>query len=262
MRKVWFATGMVLFAACTGKPEENAEKAEDESTLATMQYLQGIWLDDNTGMPILKVKGDSMYLASQVNAPFRFSISRDTILVYGSEWVAYRISDISENIFRFYTSTGEWVSLHKSDSDTIPFGYRPVAEPERKVIKKDSVVISGGKRYRGYVYINPSTKKVFHPTVTEEGMIVDNVYYDNIIHICVYEGRNRLYSKDVSKEMFEGVVPSGFLRMAILSDMDFMGVSAETYHYQATVSIPDELSYFNIDLLIDKDGNISYKLKE
>ena len=63
------------------------------------------------------------------------------------------------------------------------------------------------------------------PGVSEEGLGVDNVYYDNIIHICVYEGRKSLYAKDITKQMFKGVVPDDFLQWAILSDMDFMGGS-------------------------------------
>ena len=78
-------------------------------------------------------------------------------------------------------------------------------------------------RYRGYVYINPSKIKVMRPGVSEEGLGVDNVYYDNIIHICVYEGRKSLYAKDITKQMFKGVVPDDFLQWAILSDMDLWG---------------------------------------
>ena len=53
------------------------------------------------------------------------------------------------------------------------------------------------------------------PGVSEEGLGVDNVYYDNIIHICVYEGRKSLYAKDITKQMFKGVVPDDFLQWAI-----------------------------------------------
>lgn len=98
--------------------------------------------------------------------------------------------------------------------------------------------------------------------MTDEGMIVDNIYYDNIIHICVYQGKKRLYAKDIRKEMFEGTVPDDFLQMAILSDMNFMGVDAEGFHYQATVSMPDDLSCYYVNLLIDNDSNLSFKLKE
>ncbi|HJC99057.1 MULTISPECIES: DUF4738 domain-containing protein [Bacteroidaceae] len=263
MRKVLSVTLFVfLIAACTGSVEKKEEKAEDERNQLIMQYLQGIWVDDNTGLPMLKIKNDSIFLASQVNAPFCFSISGDTLQAKSSEQTTYRIVKIEEHVFQFYTSLGDLVSLHKSDTDTIPFGYQPVAKPEKKVIEKDSVFYFQGKRYRGYAYINPSTKKVFRPTVTEEGMIVDNVYYDNIIHICVYQGKQCLYAKDIEKEMFAATVPDDFLQMSILSDMSFIGVDSDGYHYQATISMPDDLSCYYVNLLIDEEGVLTFKLKE
>ena len=263
MRKVlFFMLFMPLIAACTGSVEKKDEKAVEERNQMIMQHLQGIWIDDNTELPMLKIKGDSIFLASQINMPFCFSISGDSLLAKGLEPVAYRIIKIEEHVFQFYTSLGDLVSLHKSDNDTIPFGYQTVTEPEKKVIEKDSVFYFQGKRYHGYAYINPSTKKVFRPTITEEGMIVDNVYYDNIIHICVFQGKQRLYAKDISKEIFEGTVPADFLKMSVLSDMKFTGVDSEGYHYQATVSMPDDLSCYYVNLLIDEKGTLTFKLKE
>ena len=263
MRKVlFFMLFTPLIAACTGSVEKKDEKAEEERNQMIMQHLQGIWIDDNTELPMLKSKGDRIFLASQINMPFCFSISGDSLLAKGLEPVAYRIIKIEEHVFQFYTSLGDLVSLHKSDNDTIPFGYQTVTEPEKKVIEKDSVFYFQGKRYHGYAYINPSTKKVFRPTITEEGMIVDNVYYDNIIHICVFQGKQRLYAKDISKEIFEGTVPADFLKMSVLSDMKFTGVDSEGYHYQATVSMPDDLSCYYVNLLIDEKGTLTFKLKE
>lgn len=127
---------------------------------------------------------------------------------------------------------------------------------------KDSIVMYDNIRYRGYVYINPSRIKVMRPGVSDEGLEVDNVYYDNIIHICVYEGKKSLYAKDIHKQMFEGTIPNEFLQWAILSDMDFCGVDARGYHYQATVCIPDGELCYMIDIIIEKDGTISYALVE
>jgi hypothetical protein len=91
---------------------------------------------------------------------------------------------------------------------------------------------------------------------------MDNVYYDNIIHICVYEGKNKLFSKDVYKKDFNEVVPEEFLQWAILSDMEFIGVNEKGYQYQATISIPDEITSYIVNLSISTDGNIQYTLKE
>lgn len=246
--------------SCGGKKEV---QEKDDADLEAVRMLQGVWLDDNTEIPILKIKGDSMYLASQVNVPFKFGISGDTLISYGAGKTAYRIQKLGEHVLQFYTSTGDLMSLHKAESDTISFGYE-VEKPEleTQVLQKDSVFMFQGKRYRGYAYINPSTKKVIRPGITDEGLQVDNVYYDNIIHICVYQGTQRLYAKDITKEMFAGTVPENFLQGAILSDMDFMGVDAQGYRYRATVCVPDGSSCYYIDLQIDKEGELSFTLKQ
>ena len=58
-----------------------------------------------------------------------------------------------------------------------------------EVTKRDSVVTYNGTRYRAYVYINPSKMRVIKTTYSEDGISMDNVYYDNVMHICVYEGK-------------------------------------------------------------------------
>lgn len=264
MRKVLLAALFAfLVTACAENRNKQDGQAQNERNQLAKQQLQGIWVDENTELPMLKIDGDSIYLASQVNTPFRFSISGDTLIAHSSERVTYRITKLEPHVFQFYTSQGDLITLHKSDTDTIPFGYQTVIEPvQKEVIEKDSVFFYQGNRYRGYAYINPSSKKVYHPVVTEEGMIVDNVYFDNIIHICVFQGKQRLYAKDINKEMFENIIPADFLKMAILSDMSFMGVDSDGYHYQATVSMPDELSCYYVTILIDRQNNISFKLKE
>ena len=89
-----------------------------------------------------------------------------------------------------------------------------------------------GTRYRGYVYVNPSTMKVVRSSYSEGGISVDNVYYDNVIHICVYEGRRMLYGKDITKKAFAGIFPEDILSQMILADMNFMGVDNKGYQYQ------------------------------
>ena len=97
---------------------------------------------------------------------------------------------------RYRTSVGETVSLHKAESDTLSFGtVVPVKVVESEVFEKDSVIFHGGERYRGYSYINPTKKRVTLVSINEEGLPVENIYYDNIIHICVYKGKERLFSK-------------------------------------------------------------------
>ena len=126
-----------------------------------------------------------------------------------------------------------------------------------EVTQKDSVVFYNGIRYRAYVYINPSKIKVIKTTYSEEGISMDNIYYDNIMHICIYEGRKCLFSSDITKQMLENVISTDFLPQSILSEMNFKNVDRKGFHYQATVCIP-ESSVCNIaDLSVSFDGKLT-----
>ena len=228
----------VALSSC-GTPQQKASALEENKEAKSL--LEGIWLDDNTETALLRVKGDTLFYADAATAPVAFKIIGDSLITYGARTNGYKIEKQGEHIFWFHSAVGDVIRLHKSDA-------------ENDFLTYDNV------RYRGYVYINPSKIKVMRPGVSEEGLGVDNVYYDNIIHICVYEGRKSLYAKDITKQMFKGVVPDDFLQWAILSDMDFMGVDSKGYHYQATVCIPDGASCYMVNITAGKDGGLAFEL--
>ena len=76
-----------------------------------------------------------------------------------------------------------------------------------------------GVRYRAYVYINPSQMKVVKTTYSEDGISMDNIYYDNVMHICVYDRKG--------------------------------------YHYQALVCIPESPVCNLVNLTISFDGKLN-----
>lgn len=250
----------VALSSC-GTPQQKASAYEENREAKVL--LQGIWLDDDTETALLRVKGDTIYYADATTVPVAFKIIGDTLVTYGAQTNGYKIEKQGEHIFWFHSAVGDVIRMHKADDETDSLSFvqssREVPVYD-EVIKKDSVVIYDNVRYRGYVYINPSRIKVMRPGVSEEGFGVDNVYYDNIIHICVYEGRKSLYAKDITKHMLKDVVPEDFLQWAILSDMDFRGVDAKGYHYQATVCIPDGASCYLVNITAGKDGKLSYEL--
>ena len=81
-----------------------------------------------------------------------------------------------------------------------------------------------GVRYRAYVYINPSQMKVVKTTYSEDGISMDNIYYDNVMHI---------------------------------SDMNFTGIDRKGYHYQALVCIPESPVCNLVNLTISFDGKLN-----
>lgn len=97
------------------------------------------------------------------------------------------------------------IRLHKSEdpNDSLSFvGQEMIIPTYTEVTKRDSIVNYNGSRYRAYVYINPSKMRVIKTIYTEDGISMDNVYYDNVMHICVYEGKKSLFA-DITKQMFE-----------------------------------------------------------
>lgn len=250
---------LALFSAC-GVPQREASVREEDKRAKTL--LQGIWLDDNTETALLKIEGDTIYYADATSVPVAFKVIGDTLMTYGARPAGYKIEKQGEYVFWFYSAAGDVIRLHKAENaiDSMAFVHRKEVPVYREVTKKDSVVIYNNTRYRGYVYINPSKIKVMRSGISEEGLGIDNQYFDNIIHICVYEGKKSLFAKDITKQMFKGIIPDDFLKWAILSDMDFGGVDAQGYHYQATVCIPDGASCYLVNMTISTDGELHYEL--
>ncbi len=249
----------MVLASCRNQQPFASPQDEDREAKA---LLQGIWLDDDTETALWRVKGDTIYYADARTVPVAFQILGDSLVTFGARIRSYKIERQGEYLFWFRSAMDDVIRLHKAENenDSVRFIHLREIPVYEEVIKKDSIVIYNNVRYRGYVYINPSHFKVMCPGVSEDGLGVDNVYYDNIIHICVYEGKKSLYAKDIRKQMFEEIIPDDFLQRAILSDMDFCGVDAGGYHYQATVCVPDEASCYLVDIAIDKDGKSSYSL--
>lgn len=243
----------------------NRETKTIEEDLTAKALLQGIWIDDETEIPLIRIEGDTIYYTNPQNVPASFKVMKDTIYVYGSNTTAYKIDRQTEYSFWFHSLDEEVVKLHKSENpeDTLIFKDQEVEviPTTLEVIKKDSVVIYDGTRYRGYVYINPSTMKVTRTSYSESGIGVDNVYYDNVIHICVYEGRQMLYGKDITKNIFSVVFPEELLNQMILADMNFMGINSRGYQYQATLRIPESSVYNLVNIAIGFDKQISIKKK-
>lgn len=251
----------VLGSCQNNKQKEQISGKEDSRA---KELLQGIWLDDDSENILLKVQGDTIYYADALNAPVYFEIRHDSLYMYGNEVSRYRIDKLAEHIFWFHSLADNIVKLHKSDdpNDTVTFTSKSlqIIPAYTEVTSRDSVVMYNGERYRAYVYINPSKMKVIRTSYSDEGISVDNVYYDNVMHICVYQGKKRLYASDVVKSMFEGVVPEEFLEKAILSDMHFTGINSSGYHYRASLCIPETSVCYLVNLDIDRTGKLSLSI--
>jgi len=256
---------LLSLASCSGNKKENSDNVTED--LKAKKMLQGIWLDDESDEILFKIQGDTIYYPDAENAPVYFKIKKDTFYTYGKEVSRYKIDKQADHVFWFHSLSDNVVKLHKSEDDSdslLMMGHRTteVIPTYSEVTKRDSVVMYNGKRYRAYVYVNPSKKKVIKTSYSDEGISVDNVYYDNVMHICVYEGRKMIYGHDITKDTFLGVIPNEFLKNAILSDMEFYGVGKIGFRYQATVCIPESSVCNLVNLIIGFDGKLSIKIAQ
>ena len=251
---------MVIFSvSCGGNKNPNFLELEEED-IAAKELLQGIWLDDETESPLMRVEGDTIYYADSQSAPITFKVMRDTLYTYGNDTAYYKIDKQAEHIFWFHSITDNIIKLHKSEdpNDSLSIVRREVVIPTyTEVTKRDSVVTYNGTRYRAYVYINPTKIRVVKTTYSEDGISMDNVYYDNVMHICVYEGKKSLFASDVTKQMFAQVVPADFLPQAILSDTKFVKVDRNGFHYQAVLAIPESSVYSIAEIEVGFDGKLT-----
>ena len=247
--------------ACQRKSSEAVViSAESKQAKA---LLQGIWIDAETEEVAFRAKGDTIYYPDSTSLPAYFKIVNDSLVLGKS---SYPIVKQAAHLFWFRNQAGDLVKLEKSDNpnDALDFRHeQPRAlEMVSELQKTDSVVFYGGERYHWYIAINPTRYRVMKTSYTDDGVGVENVYFDNIIHISVYKGAQKLYSSDFKKQMYADEIPAEFLDQAILGNMQFDSVDERGFHFNATLCIPDGASCYLVSTDIGFNGQVSKKLLE
>ena len=249
---------VLILSACTrqgsGEVPENKEAKE---------MLQGVWVDAESGDISFRVKGDTIFYADTTSMPAYFRIVGDS-LVLGSG-ASYGIVKQMPHLFWFNNQNGDVVKLEKSDdpADETEFVHdTPRVLNYSHQVKTDSVVVFGGERYHWYIAINPTKYKVTKRSFNDDGLEVENVYYDNIMHIAVFKGSQRIFSSDFNKQQYAGKVPAEFLEEAVLGNMEYNSIDDAGLHFHATLCIPDGASCYLVETLISYKGQVSMKLVE
>jgi len=249
----------VIVTSCTQNNKlSNFEKPEDTKA---KQLLQGIWLDCDSEVPLMNIKGDTIYHSDPQNVPVYFKIIKDSLYTFGNTTTSYHIDRQTEYSFWFHSLSGNIIKLSKSENseDSIAFSGRTleIIPTYSETTQKDSIVFYNSTRYRAYVYINPSKMRVTKTIYSDEGLGVENIYYDNIIHICVYKGGEKVYAKDITKQMFDKVISTDFLSNAILADINFINISPSGFLYQANICVPESYVCQLVNLRVSFDGKLN-----
>ena len=70
---------VVSLASCSNRQTGEVSVKED---LIAKQLLQGIWVNDETEMPLMRIEGDTVYYANPQSAPVPFKVVHDTVFLY------------------------------------------------------------------------------------------------------------------------------------------------------------------------------------
>ena len=253
---------LLLLVSCKQQVSTTEVPVAELESAEAKALLQGIWIEDETQEVAFRAEGDTIYYPDSTSQPAYFRIVDDSLCLGPNR---YPIVKQSAYVFWFQNQTGDLRKFVKSETedDTIAFVHRqPEILTVTEVIKMDSVVFFGGERYHWYVAVNPTKYKVVKTTYNSEGVGVENVYYDNIIHISLYRGADCLYSRDFNKQMYAADVPQEFLDQAILGNMQYDHIDGRGVHFDATLCIPDGASCYMVETLIGFDGKMTMKLLE
>ncbi len=247
-------TFLLLILSCRRQSNIKKNVIED---IAAKKMLQGIWINEDGEDIVFKAKGDTIFYPDTASIPAYFQIIDDTLILHGAKATKYHIQKQSENLFVFENQSGERITLTKSEdiSNNCYFSaHKPIVLNQRHLIKRDSIVKAGNIQYHYYVQVNPTTYKVTKTTYNDEGVGIDNVYYDNIVHLSVYTGSKRLYSSNFVKKDFIGLVPSEYLSQSVLSDITFYKSTTNNITFIACIAIPDASTSYQIKITISDNG--------
>ena len=185
-------------------------------------------MDQDTETAVFQMKGDTVYYADSTSMPAYFRVIDDTLYI-GSTG-RYFIEKQTEHVLWFKSATGETSKYVKSENDEMDRVFeqtQPQILELTEVLKRDTVVFYEGERYHLYIAVNPTKYKVSRQSVNDDGLTVENAYYDNIIHLSIFKGSD-----------------------------------ASGFHLNASLCVPEEASCYLVDQVVSFKGQTSTQLLE
>ncbi len=254
--------GLPFLLGCVKKAD--TVQAPPEDTQAK-ELLQGIWLNEDDENVAFRVKGDTIFYPDSTSQPVYFYIYSDTLVMRGASDVKYPIVKQAAHLFEFKSQSGDVIKLVKTSDKSYLESFQqrqPVALNQKTLIKRDTVVDLAGEKYHLYAQVNPTSYKVLKSSLNDDGVQVDNVYYDNIVNLNVFHGAAKVFSRDFHKKDFEKKVPASFLMQAILSDIVYDGIDKDGVHYLAILAMPDSYLSYQVKVTVSLSGHLSIQAVE
>ena len=252
---------MMLATAITSCGGRQGNPADAPESLEAKQLLQGVWVDDDTEDVVFKIQGDSVFYADSTSVPSYFKVVGDTL--YIGSTARYHIEKHTEHVLWFRGQNDELMKLNKDDDLKDDFQREDTKVLTlTSVLKRDTVVFWNNERYHLYIAINPTKYKVTRHTLNEDGLDVENVYYDNIIHLSIFRGDRQLFSKDFRKQQYQKRVPEQLLAQSVLNDLQYDKTDAKGFHLNASICVPGDASCYLVENVISFDGKQTTNLLE
>lgn len=249
---------LVALTACQFSPSQ-ADRPESSEA---KRLMQGVWTDEDTESVVFKMEGDSVYYPDSTSMPAYFKVIDDSL--YLGNMASYLIVKHSEHLLWIKDHNGILVKLAKNveDEDETVFEESKPQVLTADALNSDTVVYYKGRQYHLYVTVNPTKSKVECRAVNEDGIEVENAYYDNIVHVSVFQSGQRLFTQNFNKQHYRQKLPDQFLEQSILNNMEFDGVDEHGFHFKASVCTPGSASCYQIDHVVSFDGKLSTQLLE
>lgn len=269
--KIHRCAAPLLIAALSVMPfvsscSDGSKKEVRERDGKAEKMLEGIWLNEDDNSIAFRAERDTVYYPDSTSLPMHFRIIADTLYLDGSSVITYPIVKQSEHLFMFKNNAGDVVRLVKSsdkDFEEMFDDHQAVSVlNQNTVVKTDTAFEYDETRYHCYAQVNPTTYKVIKTSVNNDGVTVENVYYDNIVHVSIYRLAEQLFSKDFNKEFFKKYVPEEFYTQSILSDVTYVKCDQKGFHYNAALYIPDSMTSFLVHVIVSFDGKLAVSVND
>lgn len=223
--------------------------------------LQGVWMDEDTEAVVFKMQGDSVYYPDTTSMTSYFRVYEDTLYIGTNR---YHIEKQTEHLLWLNGQNAELVKLVKSDeTETGEVFEQNKAQVQTltDVEKSDTVVFYEGKRYHLYVAVNPTKYQVVRHTLNDDGIEVENVYYDNIVHLSIFQGSAELYSRDFRKQLYKQHMTADLLEQVVFSNMEYHHVDSKGFHLYSSLCVPGESSCYMVENIVSFDGRLSIQTR-
>lgn len=256
---ITFLLATLIVTMFVSSCNSNSVPAEEEKEDATAKkMLQGTWINEIEGDVVFHVEGDTIFYTDSISTPAAFSVIGDTLIIRNHKIVKYPIRKLNSSNLVFVNAEGDEVELVKSDdseNNGVHGEYKGAVNLNQgRKVKADSVMTCGGKHYHAYTQVNPTTYKVYIQTTNEDGLSVESVYYDNIIHIALYSGQQRVFGQNFEKSSFKAVVPQSYLEKAVLSEIRIDKATEKGVNFIAVLTIPESYTNYRVNILVTPEG--------